>query len=213
MIPQKGWRGLIYIPVVSIYNIIAQILVVCWRWFLIMHLKWQVITARVSEQSLNVTSATPEITTKQQQASNNSLLASLLNDINIKAFKRLLFYLAGPGAAGIFILFIAGANANMWRERLVSRRRQMAWPPPFRRGDARWLRSATAAAARWWWWICASCSPVDCVLQRSRRELLAPPPKAFTPFSYVNGWRGGGWKCRGGKKKSLASISLNDLLM
>lgn len=45
------------------------------------------IIARVSEQSLHVTSATPEITTQQQQqqqTSNNCLLASLLNSIFAK---------------------------------------------------------------------------------------------------------------------------------
>lgn len=39
---QKQRRGLIHIPVVSIYNTIAQILVVCWGWFLIVRLEWQV---------------------------------------------------------------------------------------------------------------------------------------------------------------------------
>lgn len=74
------------------------------------------IIARVSEQSLNVTSATPEITTKQQQASNNSLLVSLLNDIIIKPFKHVVFYLAGLAEAGLFILFIACVNVNTWCE-------------------------------------------------------------------------------------------------
>lgn len=75
------------------------------------------IIGRVSEQSLNVTLATPEITTKQQQASNNSLLASLLNNIIIKPFKHVVFYLAGLAQAGIFILFIACVNVNTWGER------------------------------------------------------------------------------------------------
>lgn len=74
------------------------------------------ITARVSAQSLNVTLATPEITPKQQQASNNSLLVSLLSDIIIKPFKHVVFYLAGPAEAGIFILFIACVNVNTWCE-------------------------------------------------------------------------------------------------
>lgn len=79
------------------------------------------IIAHMSEQILNVTLATPEITTKQQQASNNSLLVSLLNDIIIKPFKHDVFYLAGvSAAAGIFILFIACVNVNTWCECCVA---------------------------------------------------------------------------------------------
>lgn len=79
------------------------------------------IIARVSEQSLDVTSATPEITTKQQQqTSNNSLLASLLNTIYAKALRHVVFYLAGLAAAGTSILFIAAVNVNAWRECCVA---------------------------------------------------------------------------------------------
>lgn len=79
------------------------------------------IIARVSEQSLGVTSVTPEITTKQQrQTSNNSLLASLLNSIYAKLLKHVVFYLAGLVAAGTSILFIAGVSVNAWCECCVA---------------------------------------------------------------------------------------------
>lgn len=151
----------------------------------------------MSEQGLNVTSATPEITVKQQQASNNSLLASLLNDICTKPFKHGVFYLAGLAAAGIFILFITGINANTWcgcRVAISGRWLDLCFKRE-RQSLAVFFDAATVACVGGVLMrmnVCrliVLCCRVGEGVSRRRRWL---PAKALGLLSYVNGRGGGG---------------------
>lgn len=164
-----------------------------------------------------VTSVTPEITTKQQQhTSNNSLLASLLNNIYAKPLKHVVFYLAGLAAAGTSILFITGVNVNAWCECCVAIGGR--WLDPCFKREWQSLAvfcGVTVAHGLLMMinprqlltgWMCFTAA-----LVRSSHGVGAGCPRR--PLHHFLMWKGGKWGWGHTGEKKNASISLNDLLM
>lgn len=196
MTPQKQKRGLIHIPALSIYNTIAQILVVCRRCFLIMHLEWQVSLHAWARKDSTLPRRHQKSTKQQQQTPNNSLLASLLNNTHAKPLKHVVFYVTGLAAAGASILFLAGVNVNAWCEPSAAD----GLTSVFNASHSRWLFSAASKShtACWWCPIHTSCSPVDCVGEIVSRCWCRLPPKSLYAAFLRERAVSGGWGRRRG---------------